>query len=115
MVLLLLISEPSLKYTLVKNTKTQTSPRETVSPQESLLQTPLPRKRPPVPMSRHARPNSRSSGSQPKHREQEKRVHFDKPARDFTPMSLYNERTSNKGEKIRHHPFLLAFQLTQVF
>lgn len=39
----------SVKHKLVRNTRTQTSPQESISSEESLLQTPLPRKRPPVP------------------------------------------------------------------
>ncbi|XP_022791035.1 protein TALPID3-like [Stylophora pistillata] len=43
------------KEKVVKNTRTQTSPQNSMSSEDSPLQTPLPRKRPPVPISRYDR------------------------------------------------------------
>lgn len=51
------------KHKVVKNTKTQTSPQESFTSEDSPLQTPLPRKRPPVPISRYDLPRSRAKGS----------------------------------------------------
>ena len=50
------------KHKVVKNTKTQTSPQESFTSEDSPLQTPLPRKRPPVPISRYDLPRSRAKG-----------------------------------------------------
>ena len=47
---------------MIRNTRTQTSPQESISSEESPLQTPLPRIRPPIPMSRYDLPRSRAKG-----------------------------------------------------
>ena len=49
------------KCKLVRNTRTQTSPQESVSSEESPLRTPLPRKRPPIPTSRYNLPRSHAN------------------------------------------------------
>ena len=63
-----------LKRKFVRNTRTQTSPQYSSSSSStelsSPLETPLPRKRPPVPMARVSK-NERDSSR--------KRVHFDPP------------------------------------
>ena len=66
-----------LKRKFIRNTRTQTSPQELSSFTSSSsseiispLDTPLPRKRPPVPMSRDSKTNRESS---------RKHVHFDTP------------------------------------
>ncbi|XP_044179361.1 TALPID3 protein-like isoform X2 [Acropora millepora] len=88
-------------HKLVRNTRTQTSPQESVSSEDSLLQTPLPRKRPPVP----AVPDSyhHLSKSRPKGRrfdvdmkgEKKPRVHFEP---DVTPtLPSYTKEMTDKG------------------
>ena len=94
----------SESHKLVRNTRTQTSPQESVSSEDSLLQTPLPRKRPPVPAvpdSYHHLSNSRPKGRRfdvDMKGEKKPRVHFEP---DVTPtLPSYTKEMTDKGNLV---------------
>ena len=89
------------KHKIVRNTRTQTSPQESVSSEESLLQTPLPRKRPPVPAvpdSYYDLPRSRSKGTRfdvDRRGEKKARVRFEPDVPPTLPS--YMKEMTDKG------------------
>lgn len=87
------------KHKIVRNTRTQTSPQESVLSEESPLQTPLPRKQPPMPMSRYAQPRSyshRLRSDVSRRREKKEKVYFDQP--DISPAEpTYIRQFTDKG------------------
>ncbi|XP_068730212.1 TALPID3 protein-like isoform X1 [Montipora capricornis] len=90
------------RHKLVRNTRTQTSPQESISSEESLLQTPLPRKRPPVPAvpdSYYDLSRSRAKGTRfdvDSRGEKKPRVHFQPDVIPPTVPSFKKEMT-DKG------------------
>ena len=90
------------RHKIVRNARTQTSPQESVLSEESPLQTPLPRKQPPMPMSRFDLPRSRPYSHRPRSdvlriREQKERVYFDQPDISSAEPTYIREFT-DKGE-----------------
>lgn len=89
------------KHKVMRNTRTQTSPQESISSEESPLQTPLPRKRPPIPISRYDLPRSRAKGSHSdadRRAEKKARVRFES---DVTPrLPSYMKEMTHKGKLV---------------
>lgn len=92
-------SKPAFeKHKIVRNTRTQTSPQESVSSEDSPLQTPLPRKRPPIPISRSDLPRSRGHRPYPDvNRRGEKKAHVHFEPDVTTALPSYTREMTNKG------------------
>ena len=87
------------KHKVVKNT----SPQESFTTEDSPLQTPLPRKRPPVPISRYDLPRSRAKGSRSDvntKAEKKARVRFEP---EVSPTLLsYKKDLAHKGMHVTY-------------